>query len=96
MNTTMIHEPLLRRLRNTNPNLPKSVLIREDNQQPCRYQLCLHLVDFFLYSFEVEFIQGLQKKDNKKPALSFNFTFQYIDDALSLNKFKIGDSVDRT
>ena len=42
------------------------------------------LVDLFLYSHEADFIQGLQKKNEKKLARSSNFTFRYIDDVLSL------------
>jgi hypothetical protein len=33
--------------------------------------------DLFLYSYEAEFIQGLLKKNEKKLARSFNFTFHY-------------------
>ena len=52
------------------------------------------LVDLFLYSYEAYFIQGLLKNNEKKVALSFNFTFCYIDDVLSLNNSKLGDFVD--
>ena len=45
--------------------------------------------DLFLYSHEADFIQGLLKKNEKKLALSFNFTFRYIDDVLSLNNSKV-------
>jgi hypothetical protein len=40
-------------------------------------------------------IQGLPKKNEKKLARSFNFTFHYIDDVLSLNNSRFGDFVDR-
>jgi len=40
--------------------------------------------DVFLYSYEAEFIQELLKKNEKKLARYFNFTFRYIDDDLSL------------
>jgi hypothetical protein len=53
------------------------------------------LADLFLYSYEADFIQGLLKKNEKKLARSFNFTFRYIDDVLSLNNFGFGDFVDR-
>jgi hypothetical protein len=33
------------------------------------------LADLFLYSYEADFIQGLLKKNEKKLARSFNFTF---------------------
>ena len=36
----------------------------------------------------------LLKKNEKKPARSFNLTFRYIDDVLSLNNFRFGDFVD--
>jgi hypothetical protein len=45
------------------------------------------LADLFLYSYEADFIQGLLKKNEKKLARSFNFTFWYIDDVISLNNF---------
>jgi hypothetical protein len=52
------------------------------------------LVDLFLYSYEADFTQGLLKKHEKNLARSFNFTFRYIDDVLSLHKCKFGDFVD--
>ena len=39
----------------------------------------------FLYSYEAEFIQRLLANKQKKLAASFNFTFRYIDDVLSMN-----------
>ena len=53
------------------------------------------LADVFLYSHEADFIQGLLKKNEQKLARSFNFTFRYIDDVLSLNNSRFGDFVDR-
>jgi hypothetical protein len=53
------------------------------------------LADLFLYSYEADFIQGLLKKNEKKLTRSFNFTFRYIDDVLSLNNSRFGDVVDR-
>ena len=49
----------------------------------------------FLYSYEADFIQGLLKKSEKKLARSFNFTFRYIDDVLSLNNSRFGEFVHR-
>jgi hypothetical protein len=49
----------------------------------------------FLYSHEADFIQGLLKKYEKNLARSFNFTFRYIDDVLSLNNSRFRDFVDR-
>jgi hypothetical protein len=48
------------------------------------------LVDLFLHSYEAGFIQGLLKENEKKLARSFNFTFRYIDDVLSLNNSRFG------
>jgi hypothetical protein len=48
---------------------------------------CVLLADLFLYSYEADFIQGL--------ARSFDFTFRYIDDVLSLTNSRLGDFVDR-
>ena len=53
------------------------------------------LADLFLYSYEANFIQGHLKKNEKKLARSFNFTFRYIDDVLSLNNSSFDDFVDR-
>ena len=53
------------------------------------------LVDLFLYSYEANFIQGLLKKNEKKLARFFNFTFRYTDNVLSLNNSKFDDFVDR-
>ena len=53
------------------------------------------LADLFLCSYEANFIQGLLKKNEKKLAQSFNFTFRYIDDVLSLNNYRFGDFIDR-
>jgi len=53
------------------------------------------LADLFLYSYEAYFIQGFLKKNEKKLARSFNFTFRCIDDVLSLDNSRIGDSVGR-
>jgi hypothetical protein len=38
---------------------------------------------------------GDSKKNQKKVARSFNYTFRYIDDILSLNNSRFGDIVDR-
>ena len=55
----------------------------------------LLLADLFLYSYEADFLQRLLKKNEKKLARSFNFTFHCIDDVLSLNNSRFGDFVDR-
>ena len=43
------------------------------------------LADLFLYSYESEFIQNLISQKKKNVALSFNHTYRYIDDVLSLS-----------
>ena len=53
------------------------------------------LVHLFLYSYEADVIQGLLKKNDKKLFRSFNFTFRYKDDVLSLNNSTFCDFVDR-
>ena len=54
-----------------------------------------HLADLFFYLYEADFIQGFLNKNEKKLARSFNFTFRYKDDVLSLNNSRFGDFVDR-
>ena len=57
---------------------------------------CAHLLaDLVLYSYEADFIRGLLKKNEKKLARYFNFTFLYKYDILSLNNDMLGDLVDR-
>jgi hypothetical protein len=53
------------------------------------------IADLFLYSYDADFIQGFLKKNQQKLARSFNFTFRYIDDVLSLINSRFGDFVDR-
>lgn len=52
------------------------------------------LANLFLYYYEADFMQELLRKKDKKLAISFNSTFRYIDDVLSLNNSKFGDYVD--
>jgi hypothetical protein len=53
------------------------------------------LANLCLYLYEADSIKGPLKKDEKKLARSFNFTFRYIDDVLSLNNSRFGDFVVR-
>jgi hypothetical protein len=53
------------------------------------------LADLFFYSYEADFIQALLKKNEKKLSRSFNFTFRYIDEVLSLNNSRFCEFVDR-
>jgi len=43
------------------------------------------LASLFLHSYEDEFVQKLLRKEVKNLAKSFNYTFYYIYDVLSLN-----------
>jgi len=42
------------------------------------------LAGLFLHSYENEFVQELLRKEEKKLTQSFNYTFRYIDDFVSL------------
>ena len=53
------------------------------------------LADLFLYYYEADFTQELLRKKDKKLAISFNSTFRFIDDVLSVNNSKFGDYVER-
>jgi hypothetical protein len=54
----------------------------------------LLIYSLFLYSYETLSCIGLHMINGKKLALSFNFTFRYIDDALSLHNSKFCDYFD--
>ena len=59
------------------------------------YKLCssfLKLVPLFVWG---RLHRGASKKTEKNLSRSFNFTFRYIDDVLSLNNSRFGDFVDR-
>jgi hypothetical protein len=43
------------------------------------------LVDLFVYSYELEFLQKLVKDKKIHEARAFNFTYRYIDDVLSMH-----------
>jgi hypothetical protein len=49
--------------------------------------------DLFLYLCEAEFVFKLSQDDNKKLAVSFNHTFRYIDNVLSINNFNFHNYV---
>ena len=52
------------------------------------------LADLFLYSYEAEFIQKLLREKKKSLAVTFNSTFRYIDDVLSINNDSFHSYVD--
>ena len=52
------------------------------------------LADLFLYSYEAEFMQNLAKCKDKRVSRSFNFTYRYIDDVLSINNPNFADYLD--
>jgi hypothetical protein len=49
------------------------------------------LADLFLHSYKADFLQGIVKKKERTLAQSFNYSFRYIDDVLSLNNPRFGD-----
>ena len=51
------------------------------------------MADLFLYSYEADFVQHLQKSKSKKQKTSFDLTFRNID-VLSLNNPKFNDYID--
>ena len=64
-------------------------MIREINGNNC----ALLFTELFLYSYEADFMHGLLKK-KRKEVRSFNFKFLYIDDALTLNNYKLCNFID--
>ena len=66
-----------------------------DSRHTYGHKLCSssrRLIPLFVWS---RLYTGLLKKNEKKLARSFNFTFRYIDDLLSLNNSRFDDFVDR-
>lgn len=53
------------------------------------------LADLFLHSYEADFIADLIRKKEYRLARSFNLSFRYIDDVLSLNNPNFGDLIHR-
>jgi hypothetical protein len=58
----------------------------------------LLLADLLLYihNYEAHFVQKLLRGNNKKLAVSFNHTFRYIDDVLSINNHNFHNYVHLT
>ena len=52
-------------------------------------------VDLFLHVYEADFHQGLFKNKNRKLDQTFNSSFRYIDDDLSLNNSRFGEYLHR-
>lgn len=52
------------------------------------------LPDLFLYSHEADFLLELYRKSSMNSALIFNFTFRYVENALSQNTSKFDDYVE--
>jgi hypothetical protein len=70
------------------------MFLSTDSRHTYGYKLWSSSRDLLLYSYEADFIQGILKKNEKKLSRSFNLTFRYIDDVLSLNNSRFGDFVD--
>jgi hypothetical protein len=60
---------------------------------PMGTNFALLLADLFWYSYETEFVPKLLRENNKKLAVSFNHTFRYIDDVLSINNHNYNNYV---
>jgi hypothetical protein len=62
------------------------------------------LADIFSYSYESEFLQKLAKDKKIHKTRTFNFTYRYIEDVLSINnsrsskgdKYVIGEELQHT
>jgi hypothetical protein len=52
---------------------------------------CDQLLTVFLHPYEADFLQGPPKNKDRKSAQTFNSSFRYIDDVLSLNNSRFGD-----
>ena len=53
------------------------------------------LADFLLYAYETNFLQWVLKNKNRKLAKTFNSSFRYVDDGLSLINSRFGDYLHR-
>jgi hypothetical protein len=53
--------------------------------------LCFVAGDLFVDAYEEDFLQGLLKNKDRKLAHTFNSSFRYIDDGLSVNNSPFGD-----
>jgi hypothetical protein len=53
------------------------------------------LADLFLHAYEADFLQWFFKNKDRKLAQTFNSSFCYIDDVLSLNNSRFGDYLHR-
>jgi hypothetical protein len=49
------------------------------------------LADLFLYSYDSKFLQKLVKDKKIHGVRAFNFTYRYIDDALSINNSRFAE-----
>ena len=50
------------------------------------------LADLFIHSYEADFIADLIRMKKYRLARSFNLSFRYIDEVLSLNNPNFGDT----
>ena len=52
------------------------------------------LADLFLYTYESAFMNNLKRCTNKRLPRSFNYTYRYIDDVLSINNARFSEYLD--
>jgi hypothetical protein len=57
--------------------------------------LCSATCLFVLHAYEADFLQGLFKNKERKLSQTFNSSFRYLDDVLSLNNSQFGDYLHR-
>ena len=51
--------------------------------------------DLFLHAYDADFLQWLLQNNDRKLAQTFNSSFRYIDDVLSLNHSRFDDYLHR-
>ena len=66
-------------------------------QQTVDMPMCINcaplVIYLFLYSYEADFVQHLQKSKFNKPKTSFDLTCRYMDMVISLNNPKFNDYI---
>jgi len=62
---------------------------------PMGTNCALLLADLFLHAYEADFLQGVLKNKERKLVHTFNSSFRYIDNVMSLNNYRFGDYLHR-
>ena len=53
------------------------------------------IANLFLTAYEIVFLQRLIKNNDRKLDQTFNYSYRYVDDVLSLNNSRFGDYLHR-